>query len=465
MAVSVDDILQRLGGLEAAAELTGVSTEAVRKWRQARAIPTRHWPRLIAATGLSLEDLPGPAARPQRRGEAAPEEKPPGATAALVLADGHVFWGQGFGAHTGPHAGPEPARVGEVCFNTGMTGYQETLTDPSYAGQIITFTFPHIGNVGANPEDLEATTPAARGLVVRQPLTQPSNWRARQPLESWLRSYGMTGIAGVDTRALTVRIRDGGPPSGVLAFPEDGHFDIPGLAAIAAAWPGLEGMDLAREVSCTQSYEWDETRWAWPTGYGRQEGSHGGPRHHVIAVDYGAKRNILRTLAAAGCRVTVVPASASAEEILAQRPDGIFLSNGPGDPAATAQYAVPAIRGVLAAGVPLFGICLGHQLLALALGARTFKLARGHRGANQPVKDLTTGKVEITSQNHGFAVDPASLPETVRVTHVSLFDGTNEGIACTDRPAFSVQYHPEASPGPSDSHFLFRRFVAMIEGR
>jgi len=453
MTVSVDDIIQRLGGLEAAASLTGVSTEAVRKWRQARAIPTRHWPRLIGATGLALADLPGPASASSRPGTPDRAEPPPGATAALVLADGSVFWGRGFGAHSAAEA------VGEICFNTGMTGYQETLTDPSYAGQIITFTFPHIGNVGTNPEDIEAASPAARGLIVRQDVTEPSNWRARQKLDSWLRSHGVPGLAGIDTRALTIRIRDGGAPSGVLAFPEDGRFDIEGLASVAASWPGLEGMDLAREVSTTQMYAWDETRWAWPEGYGRQSE----PRHHVVAVDYGAKRNILRSLASAGCRVTVVPASTTAEEILRLAPDGVFLSNGPGDPAATGEYAVPAIRRVLAAGVPLFGICLGHQLLALALGARTFKLARGHRGANQPVKDLATGKVEITSQNHGFAVDPETLPETVRVTHVSLFDGTNEGIACTDRPAFAVQYHPEASPGPTDAHYLFRRFMTMIE--
>ena len=455
MTVSVDDILQRLGGIDATAQLTGVTTEAVRKWRQAHAIPTRHWPRLIAATGLALDDLPGPAAAPPRRTEAA-EEPPTGATAALALADGSLFWGQGFGACTG--SGAAAAAVGEICFNTGMTGYQETLTDPSYAGQIITFTFPHIGNVGTNEEDIEATNPAVRGLVVRQRVTEPSNWRARRPLDAWLRLHGLPGIAGVDTRALTLRIRDGGPQTGAIVFPEDGLFDIPGLIGAAAAWPGLEGMDLAREVSCTQSYEWDETRWAWPAGFGRQQA----PLHHVVAVDYGAKRNILRSLASAGCRVTVVPATATAEAILAHKPDGVFLSNGPGDPAATGEYAVPAIRGVLAAGVPLFGICLGHQLLALALGARTFKLARGHRGANQPVKALATGKVEITSQNHGFAVDPATLPASVMVSHVSLFDGTNEGIACTDRPAFSVQYHPEASPGPSDSHYLFRCFIEMI---
>jgi carbamoyl-phosphate synthase small subunit len=349
--------------------------------------------------------------------------------------------------------------VAEVCFNTGMTGYQETLTDPSYAGQIITFTFPHIGIVGTNPEDLEATTPVARGLVVKQDLTEPSNYRATRHLDHWLKSHGIPGIAGIDTRALTIRIRDGGPPNGVLCFPQDGAFDLPALRAQAAAWSGLEGMDLAREVSCRQAYAWDETEWAWPTGFGRQAA----PKHKVVAVDYGAKRNILRCLAAAGCEVTVVPATATAEEILRHKPDGVFLSNGPGDPAATGVYAVPAIREVMDRKVPVFGICLGHQLLGLALGGTTYKLDRGHRGANQPVKDLTTGRVEITSQNHGFAVDAKTLPANVRVTHVSLFDGSNEGLAATDRPAFSVQYHPEASPGPSDSHYLFHRFVELIE--
>jgi carbamoyl-phosphate synthase small subunit len=385
-----------------------------------------------------------------------PTEVPPGATAALVLADGTAFWGRGFGAHTATPAAS--ASVGEVCFNTGMTGYQETLTDPSYAGQIITFTFPHIGNVGSNLADTEATTIAARGLVVSQDVTEPSNWRSGQKLDGWLRSQGIPGVAGVDTRALTIRVRDGGPPHGVLAFPADGRFDIAALREQAAAWPGLVGLDLAKTVSCTQTYQWDETEWAWPQGVGRQSD----PKHHVVAVDYGAKRNILRCLASAGCRVTVVPANATAEDILRHAPDGVFLSNGPGDPAATAEYAVPAIRGVLDAGVPLFGICLGHQLLALALGGKTYKLERGHRGANQPVKDLATGRVEITSQNHGFAVDGATLPPSAKITHVSLFDGSNEGIACTDRPAFSVQYHPEASPGPSDSHHLFHRFTAML---
>jgi carbamoyl-phosphate synthase small subunit len=450
--MDIDDVIERLGGLDAAARLTGVGTEAVRKWRQARGVPSRHWPAVIAATGLALADLQGAP----EAGAVDTARPPDGATAALVLSDGSVFWGSGFGARTAT-----PAPVGEVCFNTGMTGYQETLTDPSYAGQIITFTFPHIGNVGANAEDTEANFVAARGLVVKQDVTEPSNWRALEPLQAWLLKRGVTGIAGVDTRALTIRIRDGGAPSGVLAFPADGRFDIASMAEQAASWPGLEGMDLAKDVTCRQSYEWDRTVWAWPGGPGQAVA----PRHHVVAVDYGAKHNILRCLASAGCRVTVVPATATAEDILRHKPDGVFLSNGPGDPAATGVYAVAPIRAVLDAGVPLFGICLGHQLLALALGGRTYKLDRGHRGANQPVKELATGRVEITSQNHGFAVDDASLPATAKVTHVSLFDGSNEGIACTDRPAFSVQYHPEASPGPSDSHHLFARFVGMIEQR
>lgn len=451
---TVESIIALLGGPEAAAQRCAIGTEAVRKWRQARAIPAKHWPAILAATGLSLADMPGGPTETTPMPE--PDAVPEGATACLVLGDGTVLWGRGFGAHT---AGRGAGAVGEVCFNTGMTGYQETLTDPSYAGQIITFTFPHIGNVGANAEDLEATTPAARGLVVKQDVTEPSNYRATRHLDDWLKSHGVPGIGGVDTRALTARIRDGGAPNGVLCFPADGRFDLAALSAQVAAWPGLEGMDLAREVSCRQAYQWDETEWAWPQGFGRQAA----PKHRVVAVDYGAKRNILRCLASAGLDVTVVPATATAEEILRHEPDGVFLSNGPGDPAATGAYAVPAIRAVLEKRVPVFGICLGHQLLGLALGAKTYKLERGHRGANQPVKDLTTGKVEITSQNHGFAVDEKTLPATAKVTHVSLFDGSNEGLAATDRPAFSVQYHPEASPGPTDSHYLFHRFVALIE--
>jgi carbamoyl-phosphate synthase small subunit len=449
MALSVDDILERLGGADAVARLAGVGAEAIRKWRQSRAIPAKHWAALSAASGVPMADMP---AAPIETGPV-----PAGATAALVLADGSVFWGRGFGAHTGLGGGA-PA---ELCFNTGMTGYQETLTDPSYAGQVIVFTFPHIGNVGANTEDCEATTIAARGLVIKQDITAPANWRSTQGLDSWLRSQGVTGLAGVDTRALTIRIRDGGPPNGVLCFPADGRFDLPALQAAAKAWPGLSGMDLAREVSCRQVFAWDEGVWAWPGGFAPRQDS---PLHHVVAVDYGAKRNILRSLAAAGCRVTVVPAESSEEDILRHRPDGVFLSNGPGDPAATGVYAVPAIRGVLDAEVPVFGICLGHQLLALALGGRTYKLDRGHRGANQPVKELATGRVEITSQNHGFAVDEASLPDGVVVTHKSLFDGSNEGIACAARRAFSVQYHPEASPGPGDSAHLFGRFVRLLDG-
>ena len=376
---------------------------------------------------------------------------PAGATAVLVLADGTALWGIGFGAHS-------PGRPGEVCFNTGMTGYQETLTDPSYAGQVITFTFPHIGNTGVNPEDMEATNIAALGVVVRADVTEPRNWRSAHHLAAWLRAQNVPGISGLDTRALTLRIRDGGAPTGVLAYPADGRFDLVALQAMAKGWAGLEGMDLARQVSCTQTYTWTEGIWAWPD-------RHDTPAltRHVVAVDYGAKRNILRSLAAAGCRVTVVPATATAEDILRHEPDGVFLSNGPGDPAATGEYAVPAIQGVLDAEVPVFGICLGHQLLALALGGRTYKLDRGHRGANQPVKDLATGKVEITAQNHGFAVADDSLPPGVRITHVSLFDGSNEGIACDARRAFSVQYHPEASPGPADSQHLFRRFTAMMD--
>jgi carbamoyl-phosphate synthase small subunit len=471
MPMQVNDIVKRLGGPEAAARLTNVSAEALRKWKQSGVIPSKHWRTIIAATGLSLGDMPGgpidPAPKdspimPDAPDSVAHSAVPEGATAVLVLADGSEWWGRGFGAHT-PQAG---ARVGEVCFNTGMTGYQETMTDPSFAGQIVTFTFPHIGNVGANPEDDEATTPAVLGLITAQDITEPSNWRASRSFVDWLRAMDLPGIGGIDTRALTIRIRDTGAPTGVLCFPADGRFDTAALRAQALAWPGLEGMDLAKGVSCTQTYEWDELVWRWGEPSQLEEGGHQhAPRHHVVAVDYGAKRNILRSLASAGCRVTVVPATATADDILRHKPDGVFLSNGPGDPAATATYAVPAIQGVMAQGVPIFGICLGHQLLARALGAETYKLERGHHGANQPVKDLATGRVEITSQNHGFAVDEKTLPDGVTVTHISLFDGSNEGIAAPRQRAFSVQYHPEASPGPSDSHHLFHRFTAMMDGK
>ncbi len=374
-----------------------------------------------------------------------------GPTGIIVLADGSVFRGQGLGA--------EGDAVGEICFNTSMTGYQEILTDPSYAGQIITFTFPHIGNVGANAEDIETTGIAARGVILRAPITDPANFRSEHHLDAWLKARNLVGLSGIDTRALTRRIRDLGAPNGVIAHSRDGKFDIAALTAKAKAWPGLEGMDLAIEVSCRQTYQWDQTRWVLGQGYGVQKT----PRFHVVALDYGIKRNILRSLASVGCKVTVLPADATAEDVLRHKPDGIFLSNGPGDPAATGAYAVPTIKALVDSGKPLFGICLGHQMLALALGGKTAKMERGHRGANHPVKDLETGKVEITSQNHGFCVVEESLPANVVRTHVSLFDGSNEGLKLTDKPVFSVQYHPEASPGPQDSHYLFERFVGLME--
>lgn len=374
-------------------------------------------------------------------------------TACLALADGTVFFGQGFGA-TGE-------TVAELVFNTAMTGYQEIMTDPSYAGQVVTFTFPHIGNVGVTAEDDEAAGPVAAGLVVKWDPTEPSNWRASGNLVQWLTARGRIGMGGVDTRRLTRAIRQQGAPHVALAHDPEGRFDIAALVARARAWRGLVGLDLARDVTCAQSYRWDEMRWAWPQGYQRRQGA--GLR--VVAMDYGAKRNILRCLASSGCEVTVLPATASAEEVLALQPEGVFLSNGPGDPAATGQYAVPMIRGVLAADLPLFGICLGHQMLALALGARTVKMNHGHHGANHPVKDLDTGKVEITSMNHGFTVDSQTLPPGVLETHISLFDGSNCGIRMEGRPVFSVQYHPEASPGPQDSYHLFNRFAASMRQR
>jgi carbamoyl-phosphate synthase small subunit len=377
--------------------------------------------------------------------------RPPHATAVIVLSDGTVLWGRGIGA--------EKTSVGEICFNTSMTGYQEILTDPSYAGQIITFTFPHIGNVGTNSEDLETTTPFARGLIIREDITTPSNWRANKHFDEWLKSYNLVGISGIDTRALTRSIRDNGAPIGIIAHNQKGEFDLDALLKEAQSWAGLEGLDLAKEVSCTQSYKWDEALWSRENGYAKQEK----PEFKVVAVDYGAKRNILRCLAAVGFDVTVVPAQTTAEEIMALKPDGVFLSNGPGDPAATGEYAVPMIKTLIENDMPIFGICLGHQLLSLALGAKTQKMHLGHRGANQPVQDLKTGMVEITSQNHGFEVITDSLPAGIEQSHVSLFDGSNEGIAVKGKPVFSVQYHPEASPGPMDSHYLFERFVENIK--
>ncbi|WP_323767928.1 glutamine-hydrolyzing carbamoyl-phosphate synthase small subunit [Marinovum sp.] len=377
-------------------------------------------------------------------------------TACLALADGTVFYGTGFGA-TG-------IRVAELCFNTSMTGYQEIMTDPSYAGQVVTFTFPHIGNVGVNPEDDETGDPVAEGMVVKWMPTEPSNWRAVQELSDWLSARGRIAIGGIDTRRLTRAIRQQGAPHVALAHDPEGNFDIEALVAQARAFKGLMGLDLAKEVTCPQSYRWDEMRWAWPQGYARQEA----PKHKVVAVDYGAKRNILRCLASAGCDVTVLPATATADEVMAHNPDGIFLSNGPGDPAATGEYAVPMIKTLLNdTDLPMFGICLGHQMLALALGGRTIKMNHGHHGANHPVKDMVSGKVEITSMNHGFAVDAATLPESVVQTHVSLFDGSNCGIALKsdDRKVYSVQHHPEASPGPQDSFYLFEQFAEAMAAR
>ncbi len=392
-----------------------------------------------------------PSASPARARDTSVENagKP---TACIVLADGQVFYGRGFGA--------EGVAVAELCFNTAMTGYQEIMTDPSYAGQVVTFTFPHIGNTGVTSEDDETADPVAAGMIVKWDPTEPSNWRAEGELGAWLARRGRIGVGGVDTRRLTRAIRHQGAPHAAIAHDMSGSFDLEDLRAQAVAFAGLEGADLARDVSCTQSYHWNEMRWAWPDGFPERRE----PGRKVVAIDYGAKRNILRCLASAGCDVTVMPATTTAEEILAQEPEGLFLSNGPGDPAATGEYAVPMIREVMEkSDMPIFGICLGHQMLALALGAKTLKMNHGHHGANHPVKDHTTGKVEITSMNHGFAVDSQSLPEGVEETHVSLFDGSNCGIAVTGRPVFSVQHHPEASPGPQDSFYLFERFVAAMD--
>ena len=376
---------------------------------------------------------------------------PSGATGVLVLASGEVIWGMGFGA--------EGQAVGEVCFNTAMTGYQEVMTDPSYAGQIINFTFPHIGNVGTNPEDVEALNPHALGAIVRQDVTDPSNFRSTQHFDAWMKANGRIGISGVDTRALTRLIRVAGAPNAVIAYSASGDFDVPAMLARAKAWAGLEGMDLAKDVTTLQTYGWDQGLWKLGAGYTAPAKG----RKKVVAIDYGIKHNILRNLVDVGCDVTIVPATATFEDIMAHAPDGLFLSNGPGDPAATGVYAVPVIQKWLETKKPLFGICLGHQMLGLAVGAKTEKMHQGHRGANHPVKRLIDGAVEITSMNHGFAVDAATLPANAKATHISLFDGSNCGFELADQPAFSVQYHPEASPGPQDSHYLFEKFAEMMK--
>jgi carbamoyl-phosphate synthase small subunit len=378
----------------------------------------------------------------------------PGATGVLVLADGTVLSGVGVGA--------VGSAVGEVCFNTAMTGYQEILTDPSYMAQIVTFTFPHIGNTGTTLEDTEqvGAGATARGAVFRDIPTPPANWRADSDLDGWMKRRGVVGLAGVDTRSLTKLIREKGMPHAVIAHAPDGQFDLEALKAQAREWAGLEGLDLAKDASCLQPFNFDEGLWGWPEGYAKPRPE---PKYEVVVLDYGVKRNILRALTSIGARATVLPASTTAQEVLARKPDGVLLSNGPGDPAATGVYAAPEIRKLTESGVPVFGICLGHQMLALALGAQTFKMEQGHHGANHPVKDLTTGKVEIVSMNHGFSVDRASLPDNVTETHVSLFDGTNAGIAMKDAPVFSVQHHPEASPGPTDSLYLFERFAALMD--
>ncbi len=379
----------------------------------------------------------------------------PGCTGVLALADGTILQGIG--------AGASGEALGEVCFNTAMSGYQEILTDPSYMAQIVAFTFPHIGNVGVNLEDIEqfgqGASTSARGAIFRDLPTTPANWRAQSDLDSWLKRRGVVALTGVDTRALTIAIRERGMPNAVIAHNPDGVFDLEGLVQKARAWPGILGLDLAKDASCLQPFTFDEGPWRWPEGYAKP----GTPKYEVVVVDYGIKRNILRSLTSVGAHVTVVPATTSAEDILARNPDGVVLSNGPGDPAATGEYAVPEIKKLIDSGKPVFGICLGHQMLALAMGGRTVKMDQGHHGANHPVKDLTTGKVEIVSMNHGFTVDRASLPAPVQETHVSLFDGTNAGLALKDRPVFSVQHHPEASPGPTDSLYLFERFAKMMD--
>lgn len=375
-------------------------------------------------------------------------------TALLVLADGTVIEGKGVGAIG--------AVVAEVCFNTALTGYQEILTDPSYADQIVTFTFPHIGNIGANNEDIEDLHPARKsgavGAIFKADITNPSSYRSAMHFDDWLKKRGIVALSGIDTRALATLIREKGMPNGVIAHDPDGKFDIQSLKKQARDWHGLLDLDLVKDVTSKQGQSWNEGAWVWNEGFSE---SNAGDLH-IVAMDFGVKRNILRLLAGLGAKVTIVPATAKAEDVLALKPDGVFLSNGPGDPAATGAYAGPEIKKLVESGVPLFGICLGHQMLALALGGTTVKMHQGHHGANHPVKDFTTGKVEIVSMNHGFAVDAKSLPKDVEETHVSLFDGSNCGLRVTGKPVFSVQHHPEASPGPQDSHYLFRRFFNLI---
>ncbi|MBP02500.1 MAG: carbamoyl phosphate synthase small subunit [Rhodospirillaceae bacterium] len=383
-----------------------------------------------------------------------PPKKPKNATGVVLLEDGSVFWGKGFGS--------KDTKVGEVVFNTSCTGYQEIISDPSYAQQIITFTFPHIGNVGVNPEDMESRIPASLGCILRMDITQPANWRARDHMEKWLLDNNLVGISGLDTRQITTQIRNNGAPRGVIKYSPDGKFDLDELFLMLQNWPGIKGMDLAESVTCDKPYKWSEGLWDLRTGFNTVNNIKSRPKPHVVAIDFGIKKNILRCLFNAGCEITVVPATFAANAIFDLNPDGIFLSNGPGDPAATAKYALPTIKEILKYDKPIFGICLGHQLLALALGATTYKLQFGHRGSNQPVEEIKNKTVEITSQNHGFAVDRGSLPDNVIETHRSLFDGIVEGIEVAGKPIFSVQYHPEASPGPQDSNHLFSKFINLM---